>query len=235
MSARLGDLEGKLGYAFKDASLLDLALLHRSRAFEMKSPDRHNDRLEFLGDAILGFIVGERLYHEAGARGKVGDLSRRRADLVSARALAARARDLGLGEHLRLGKGEEASGGREKESLLADALESVVAAIFLDGGLDAARECVLRLLGPEIARVAAASPTDPKSELQEILQARGLPVPVYRVVRETGSAQAPLFVVEVLSLASVLGRGEGRTKKIAETAAAREALGSLGPTSGGRS
>jgi ribonuclease-3 len=235
VSGRPQDLERKLGYAFRDASLLDLALRHRSQAVESGAPDRHNDRLEFLGDAILGFIVGERLFHEAGGGGKVGDLSRRRADLVSAPALAERARDLGLGAHLRLGKGEESSGGREKESLLADAFESVLAAIFLDGGLEAARGFVLRSLGPRIAIAATASPNDPKSRLQEILQARGLSVPEYRVVAESGSAQAPRFEVEVLSRGAILGRGAGRTKKIAEASAAREALLALGPTSGGRS
>jgi ribonuclease III len=220
----LADLEARLGYRFRDRSILDLALRHRSHGHEGGSPDLHNERLEFLGDALLGFVVAERLFQAAGGRGRVGDLSRRRAELVSAASLAARARALSLGAHLRLGKGEEGSGGREKESLLADALEAVVAAIYLDGGLEAARRFIAALFANELSGLPPAPLSDPKSALQESLQARGLSVPEYRVVAESGNAQEPLFEVEVLSEGAVLGRGEGRTKKAAETEAARSAL-----------
>lgn len=227
---RLPELEARLGYRFRDPSLLDRALRHRSHGHEAGSPGLHNETLEFLGDAILGFVVGERLFRAAGDVGKVGDLSRGRADLVSAASLAPRARALGLGAHLRLGKGEEASGGRDKESLLADAIEAVVAAIFLDGGLKAAQGFILRLYAGEITKKIADPLSDPKTELQEILQGRGSSVPEYRVVTQAGSAQDPRFEVEVLSEGVRLGGGFGRTKKAAETEAAREALAKLGPS-----
>ncbi|MBI3447628.1 MAG: ribonuclease III [Acidobacteria bacterium] len=221
------DLEPALGYRFEDAARLDLALTHSSRAYETGSRDRHNERLEFLGDAILGFVVGERLLEAAGAGAQVGDLSRRRAELVSEAPLAARARALGLGPHIRLGKGASRTGERERDSILADALEAVVAAIYLDGGLDAARAFVLRLFEGDIAARPGALAGDAKSRLQEILQARGLPVPEYRVVAESPTPQDPRFDVEVLSEGKALARGTGRTKKAAETEAAKAALDAL--------
>jgi len=221
------ELEAALEYAFDDPSRLELALTHSSRAYETGSRDRHNERLEFLGDAILGFVVGERLLDAAGPGTQVGDLSRRRAELVSEAPLAAKARALGLGPHIRLGKGAARTGERERDSLLADALEAIVAAIYLDGGLDAARAFVLRLYEGELTAPPGGRAGDFKSHLQEILQARGLPVPDYRVVAESPTPQDPRFEVEVLSEGKVLARGSGRTKKAAEIAAAKAALESI--------
>jgi len=227
---RIAGLEERLGYTFRDPLLLDLALSHRSHAHEAgrgAHPSAlHNEKLEFLGDAILGFVVGQRLYEAAGLRETVGTLSRRRARLVSAAPLAARARALGIGQALKLGKGERSSGGGDKDSLLADAFEAVVAAIFLDGGIEAARTFILRLFDRELVEDAGAI-SDPKSQLQEIVQSRGLPVPEYRVIAESGASNEKLFEVEVILGGERLGAGEGRTKKAASVAAARAALRKL--------
>jgi len=219
----LARLEKRLGHHFRDPELLDLALRHRSYGHEAGSPERNNETLEFLGDAVLGFVVGWKLYDSAPPRAKVGDLSRRRAQLVSEASLAPRARALKIGEALRLGRGEEGSGGRGKDSILADALEALVAAIYLDSGMDAAREFILRTFEGEIA-VGAAPSADPKTELQEGLQAKGLPAPTYRVVKESGAAHSRTFEVEVLAGEEVLATGEGRSKKAAGSEAARKAL-----------
>ena len=220
-------LQTRLGVRFEDAGLLDLALSHRSHGHETGRPRRNNEALEFLGDAILGFVVAGRLIEKAGSRHPVGALARHRASLVSEPSLAERARALGIGECLRLGKGEEATGGRDKDSLLADAFEAVVAAIHLDRGIEAAAAFVLDRFEGRFAVGRAGSVDDPKTKLQEALQAKGRPVPEYRVVEETGPDHDRRFKVEVVIGGRAAAAGEGRSKKSASAEAARRALKGL--------
>jgi ribonuclease-3 len=225
-AAGLEALQRRLGYRFRDEGILDLALTHRSASFESGAPGRHNEALEFLGDAVLGFVAASALYERAGDRALVGALARRRAAVVSEAALAAQARALDLGSALRLGKGEAGTGGRDKPSLLADAFEAVVAAIYLDGGLAAARAFILDRLGPELAAEGRrpAEDVDPKTRLQEILQARGVAAPEYRVVEAAGPDHSRRFTVEVVVEGRGVACGEGASKKAAGTEAARAAL-----------
>lgn len=238
----LTQLEKALGHRFGDRELLKRALTHRSHAHEsgMESPaaaDIHNEQLEFLGDAVLGFVTSETLFQEFPAYSE-GQLSKLRAYLVSAQHLQAVARKLKLGDHLRLGRGEEQSGGRNKSALLVDATEAVLAALYLDGGLEAARPFIVsKILGPELKRLRAhpedARVTDHKSTLQETLQAEGLPQPRYAIVKEHGPDHAKTFTVE-LRIQSGSGpgglqvtRATGASKKQAEQKAARSALEKL--------
>jgi ribonuclease III len=221
----LAALEARMGYRFRDADLLDLALTHRSFSHESGRPARDNESMEFLGDAVLGLVMASRLFEASRGRRVVGDLARRRAALVSESSLAANAAALGIGAALRLGIGEEGSGGRAKPSLLADALEAVIAAIYLDGGLDAAREFILARFEVSLSIPRAASADlDPKTRLQEKLQARGWPAPAYRVVGTSGPDHERRFTVEVLVRGQSVARGEGASKKAAGVEAAREAL-----------
>lgn len=229
-SAKAGDLDAlqeRLGYHFKDVSLLDLALTHRSRSHEAGHPGRDNETLEFLGDAVIGLVIADHLVDAARPPVIVGALSRRRASLVSEISLAEQAAALGIGEALRLGKGEEGGGGRGKPSLLSDAFEAVIGAIYLDGGLEAAREFILTLFRPHLAtrRARAASKDlDPKTRLQETLQANGIPAPIYRVIETEGPAHERRFTVEVVVEGKGVGRGSGSSKKSAGVEAARSAL-----------
>ncbi|RMH40514.1 MAG: ribonuclease III [Deltaproteobacteria bacterium] len=222
----LSALERRLGYRFRDRALLVRAVTHRSFANEHPDAGGDNERLEFLGDAVLDLVVGEQLMarhpdlHE-------GDLSMLRASIVSEAGLSAIARDLGLGDHLRLGRGEERSGGRDKPSLLADALEAVVAAIYRDGGFDRAAEVVARLFAGAIAGAVATEPPDYKTRLQEWSQARFKVPPEYEVVAERGPDHDKTFRVDVRLRGRVLATGEGRSKKEAEQAAARAALANV--------
>lgn len=217
-------LAGVLGLAFKDALLLEQALVHRSYLNENPSfALSHNERLEFLGDAVLGLVVTEELYRNFPGR-REGEMTRLRATLVRREALARIAGDIGLGDYLYLGKGEEASGGRGKPANLAGAMEAVLAAVYLDQGLPAARGLILRLLQREITRVARQeTEVDYKSRLQEALQLRRTK-PAYVVREATGPEHERHFTVEVSDGNNVLGTGAGRTKKMAEMAAARMAL-----------
>jgi ribonuclease-3 len=219
------DLERALGYRFRDAGLLELALTHRSYANE-QGLDHHNERLEFLGDAILGVVAAEWLYRAHPAMPE-GDLSKLKAYLVSAPALAGFSVDLGVGRELRLGVGEERSGGRSKPSLLADTLEAVFGAIYLDGGLEPVRKVVTPLLGRVLDERPRVHEEDAKTRLQEMVQARGWELPEYRVVEEEGPDHAKHFTVECRLRDRPAGRGEGRSKKIAEQKAAGQALEAL--------
>jgi ribonuclease-3 len=221
--------EQRLGYEFKTRAALEAAWVHRSAANERKLPGNY-ERLEFLGDAVLGLITAAWLYREHPDLPE-GELARRKSALVSAGALASYARQLGLGRHLLLGQGEEKSGGRDKPSLLADSFEAVIAAVYLDGGMRAARGVVERFLR-ESAGTLDLESTDAKSKLQESIQAAGRPAPVYRVSEETGPDHAKQFTVEVLIDGEVAGRGRGRSKKSAEVDAARRALESDRETPG---
>ena len=219
------ELERVLGYKFRDPKLLTLALTHRSYANENGLPD-HNERLEFLGDAVLGAVAAEWLFRRYPEMPE-GDLSKRKSHLVSAVVLAGLADELGVGRGLLLGVGEERSGGREKPSLLADSAESVIGAIYLDGGLEPVRALVTRLLAQVVEERPRLHETDSKTRLQEELQARGWSLPEYRLVAEMGPDHEKRFVVECRVCDRAAGRGEGRSKKIAEQRAASEALDSL--------
>lgn len=221
------DLERALGYRFRDPALLTLALTHRSYANESGLAD-HNERLEFLGDAVLGTVTADWLFRVHPELPE-GDLSKRKSYLVSAPVLAALADALGIGRSLRLGVGEERSGGREKRSLLADSAEAVIGAIYLDGGLAPVRELVTRLLERLIEERPWIDEHDAKTRLQEELQARGWSLPEYRLVAEMGPDHEKRFVVECRVCDKAAGRGEGRSKKIAEQRAAAEALDALPP------
>lgn len=212
----------KLGVTFKDASLLELALTHRSFAYENELTDT-NERLEFLGDAILNLCVTDLLY----ARFPMyleGDLAKLRASLVSEPALAEVAGELDLGEAIKLGRGESQSGGRHKPSIKADALEAVLGAVYLDGGIAGIRRLVKRLFGGRIEASADKEiPKDAKTRLQEIVTRRHGMLPRYRVVG-SGPDHAKRFRAEVFVDEEFYGDGEGRSKKEAEQAAAARAL-----------
>lgn len=221
------ELEESLGYRFEDRTILERALTHRSRAHEAPggvAGDAY-ERLEFLGDALLGFLVSERLMNDD-PEADEGTLTRRRQTVVSTEALAQVSRRLGLGKALILGRGEDATGGRAKPSLLADAFESILAAVYLDGGLRAARAFVRRQLKGELARTLGETGpgTDAKTRLQEMVQARWRLTPRYRIVSTTGPAHAHEFTAEVLVGLETAGRGVGSSRKDAEREAARDAL-----------
>ncbi len=216
-------LEEKLGYRFKDPALLKNALTHSSYANENRAEGvPSNERLEFLGDSVLGFVTAKHLYAAQPAMPE-GRMTRLRAELVCEHSLYGVARELGLGEYLRMGHGEEKNGGRERASILADATEAVIAAIFIDGGIEPAASFVERLvLSPEAIRAHHAS--DYKTELQELVQRRPDQQLRYTDAGETGPDHDKLFMSEVRLNGQVIGCGSGRTKKEAEQAAACQAL-----------
>lgn len=227
----LDNLEKILGYRFENRSLLERSISHRSWAHEQVAPGAedearrlHNEALEFLGDSVLGLIVADYLHREHPG-GTEGELSRMKHRLVSAPTLAQASQRLKLGEFLRLGRGEEKSGGKHKEALLADVLEAITGAIFLDGGLDAATEFVQKALDEELqdSNPLAAAESDYKTMLQEKLQGERRAAPRYSVVETLGPPHRRVFHVEVSWDAGKV-RGEGRSIKAAEVAAAREAL-----------
>ncbi len=219
-------LEASIGYEFDDPSLLLTALTHRSHSHEQDREEEENyERLEFLGDALLGFFVAEWLFADDPVNPE-GILSRRRQSVVRAPTLARISRRLGLGDAIRLGRGEELSGGRVKPALLADLFEAVLAAIYLDGGVEPARAFVLTHLGAELSKVRRRKDAvdDYKTKLQEELQSRLQRTPRYRIVSTSGPAHALEFEVEVLMDDQVLARGSGRNRKQAEQVAARVAF-----------
>ena len=226
--ADLDALQQTLGISFNDLSLLEGALVHSSYINENPSlAPASNERLEFLGDAVLGLIVAERLYQDF-PHADEGAMTRLRAALIRRDTLARMARAIGLGDYLYLGKGEEASGGRRKPANLAGALEAVIAAIFLDQGSAITKDFILRLLNPELQKaVSQGAGVDHKSRLQELIQAKEQQTPVYRVVEAIGPDHDKWFTVEVMVGDTVLGRGSGKGKKAAETEAARSALKQL--------
>lgn len=225
------ELQGSLGIQFKDTRLLEQALYHRSYLNEAgDSAMESNERLEFLGDAVLGLVISEKLYRDYPSLTE-GQLSQIRAVLVRWDALARAAERIGLGEYLVLGRGEELSGGRRRPSNLAGALEAIIGAAFLDGGLGKARRLVLKLLKPDLGEIADRGMTiDSKSQLQHLAQARWRQIPQYRLISSEGPDHAKLFTVEVLVGNNVMGRGQGRNKKQAELNAARQALETLSAT-----
>ncbi|MGD9017002.1 MAG: ribonuclease III [Desulfobacterales bacterium] len=220
-------LEKAIGYRFKRPALALEALRHRSYVNEQASPAlADNERLEFLGDAVLNLVVSELLM-ERYPEMTEGDLSRARATLVNENQLADLAKHIGIGPMVQLGKGEIMSGGREKNSILSDTLEAIVAAVFLDGGLDSAYRVLRRRFGNLMACIDGPSPSlDSKSRLQELIQTRIHAVPRYRVVEEHGPDHDKTFCVE-LEVDGLVARGTGKSKKTAEQDAAREALNRL--------
>ncbi|HKF25778.1 MAG TPA: ribonuclease III [Candidatus Acidoferrum sp.] len=229
------ELQGRLGYRFNNRQLLVTALTHSSAIPELRTAAealggdpavvQDNERLEFLGDAVLDLLASEYLLENFPSWSE-GQLSRSRAYLVNAQALEIAARKLGIGEFLRLGRGEEKTGGREKAAIIADSLEAIVAAIYLDAGLGEARRVLHRVLfesALELGGVRIAE-SDRKSALQEFLQGKGRPPAEYRLAGETGPDHQKLFYVEVWSQGEFLASGQGNTKKEAEQKAARLAL-----------
>jgi ribonuclease-3 len=223
-------LEAALGYQFKSQELLIRALTHRSSVYEKTSTAAaDNEQLEFLGDAILGFVVSDALV-SAHPDYPEGKLSKLKAHLVSAVHLHQVAARLKLGDHLLLGRGEEMSGGREKKALLANAIEALIAAVYLDGGIEPAGRFILEHVigGPEPSSEEAPA-TDYKSALQELAQSLSLPQPRYAIVEERGPEHAKTFLVEVRVGRDWVSRAEGLSKKSAGQKAAQEILRQLGP------
>ena len=229
----LDRVEEALGHRFADRALLERALTHSSWANEAGSSGGDNERLEFLGDSVLNFLVSELLFRTWPDLDE-GTLSKARAHFVDEPSCAAAGRRLGLGPALKLAVGESRSGGHAKASLLADAFEAVLAAVYLDAGIEAAREAVRRLLGEEIAALApsALPARDAKTALQELVQARDGALPEYRLLSEGGPDHEKRFVYEV-SAAGDAATGEGSSKKEAQRAAAAALLARLSPASGG--
>ncbi|MFP4599144.1 MAG: ribonuclease III [Persicimonas sp.] len=226
--AGLDAFEETIGYRFSERALLIRALTHRSYANETDEPVRDNQRLEFLGDAVLGLVVANELF-DRDREVQEGALSTRQAQVVCEPTLADAARSIELGEHLRLGRGEATTGGRDKNSLLADAYEALLAAIYLDGGLEATREVIVAQLDEALSEVRQTSaPTDFKSRLQTVIQRDRSTQPEYRIVDESGPPHDMVFVAEVRVDGEPLGAGRGRSKKVAEQHAAQEALETLG-------
>ena len=218
-------LEERLGYQFTDRSLLENALTHSSYANEHRDAGMSsNERLEFLGDSVLGMVVADHLYREH-PRMPEGELTRTRAALVCEGSLVEVARALDLGKYLRLGKGEDAGGGRERPSILADATEAVLAAIYLDGGIAQARRVIRTLILGNEEEMSASR--DYKTALQELVQRESGQKLAYRLVAEEGPDHAKRFSVEVELNGKTVGAGEGRTKKAAEQNAAKAAIAAL--------
>ena len=226
MSA-FAELQTRLGHHFRDESLLRLALTHPSIAHEANVATAHNQRLEFLGDSVLGLVLSRELFEKFPTVDE-GALTKSRAKLVNAGSLALHARTLGLGAHLILSRGEENTGGRDRASALADAFESLLGAIFLDGGFEAAREFVLREFAADFSSLTeAADIENPKGELQELLQSRSPHAPEYDFLSATGSDHDRMFECAVRHAGAELARGTGKSKKAAESAAALAALEKL--------
>ena len=223
----LAELQTRLGYSFRDENLLRLALTHPSVAHEANTALTHNQRLEFLGDAVLSLVLSRALYEKFPTADE-GALTKSRAKLVNAGSLAAHGRALGLGAHLILSRGEENTGGRERASALADAFEALLGAIFLDGGFAVAGEFILREFAADFSALTeAADIENPKGELQELLQAQSPLGPEYEFIAATGPDHDRVFECAVRHGGAELARGTGKSKKAAESAAALAALEKL--------
>jgi ribonuclease-3 len=225
------ELAQSLAVPFTNTDLLQQAVYHRSYLNEAERQVESNERMEFLGDAVLGIIVSDKLYRDYPTLSE-GHLSQLRALLVRWDALARAAERIGLGEYLVLGRGEELSGGRKRPSNLAGAFEALIGAAFLDGGMTRAKKLVLKLLKTDFEAIAAQGITaDSKSELQHLAQTRWHEIPQYKLISSEGPDHAKLFTVEVAVGEQVMGQGQGRNKKQAELNAARQALETLAAAS----
>ncbi|MDO8472498.1 MAG: ribonuclease III [Dehalococcoidia bacterium] len=223
----LDSLEQRLGVSFRDKDLLTQAMVHRSYinenpTFALDS----NERMEFLGDVVLGLVVAERLYNSFPDLPE-GRLTRLRSAVVCQDMLFQTAQRIGLGEFLLLGNGEDASGGRDKPTNLARALEALIGAVYLDLGIGKARDLIIGLLGEEICEQSKCAPADYKSQLQELLHARKRATPSYHIVDASGPDHEKVFTSEVIEGGNVLGKGSGHSKKASEASAARAALARL--------
>jgi ribonuclease-3 len=226
------EFELRIGYTFERHDLLRRALTHKSYSHEAKDTDvRHNETFEFLGDSVLGFVIGDLLFRHFPQLDE-GALSKMKAYLVSAQSLAAKARALGMGEAILLGVGEEKTGGRKKDSLLANLFEAVIAAIYLDGGIEPARRLIERSFVDDIGAIDQQDLLfhDYKTALQELAQGKGLQLPEYSVVGEVGPDHDKTFIVEV-KLGTLTARGEGSSKKEAQQQAAKHAMREFGSAS----
>jgi ribonuclease-3 len=224
----LSDFERQIGYTFQQRDILTRALTHKSYSHEARQQDiRDNETFEFLGDSVLGFVIGDLLFRRFPTLDE-GALSKIKAYLVSANSLAAKARDLGMGDVIYLGVGEEKSGGRKKESLLANLFEAMIAAVYLDGGIDAARMMIEKSFATDLENIDQDDLLfqDYKTALQELAQGKGLLLPEYNVVDEVGPDHDKRFIVDV-KIGSLVARGEGSSKKEAQQQAAKNALGSF--------
>ncbi len=224
----LSGFEERIGYTFQNRDLLARALTHKSYSHEARQNDiRDNETFEFLGDSVLGFVVGDLLFRRFPTLDE-GALSKIKAYLVSANSLAEKAREFGMGEVIYLGVGEEKSGGRKKESLLANLFEAMIAGVYLDGGVDPARALIERSFVNDLETIDADDLLfqDYKTALQELAQGKGLPLPEYNVVDEVGPDHDKRFIVDV-KIGSEISRGEGSSKKEAQQQAAKHALASF--------
>ncbi|GAC1430402.1 MAG: ribonuclease III [Thermoanaerobaculia bacterium] len=221
----LADFERRIGYTFQRRDLLTRAITHKSYSHEARHETvRHNETFEFLGDSVLGFVIGDMLFRQFPDLDE-GALSKMKAYLVSATSLAAKARVFGMGDVILLGVGEEKTGGRKKDSLLANLFEAMLAAIFIDGGIEPARRVIEGSFLPDIRAINEQDLLfhDYKTALQELAQGKGLPLPEYNVTEEVGPDHDKTFVVDV-KVGSLVTRGEGSSKKEAQQEAARRAL-----------
>ncbi len=219
---KLTQLQHRLGYTFNEVKLLHQALTHRS------ADQAHNERLEFLGDAILSFVVADHLYHQLSTIDE-GQLSRMRSHLVKGETLADIGQQLNLSETITLGQGEQRSGGTQRHSILSDAVEAIIAAVYLDGGLTAANDLIHRLLAERLRNpVTALQAKDPKSRLQERLQAAGLPLPTYHIQQVQGSQHQQTFIMACqITEPAICATGQGTNRRRAEQQAATAALQQL--------
>ena len=230
----LDEIQLNINYKFKDINLINTSLTHSSYANESKMRIyENNERLEFLGDVIVNLIVSEYLYHKFSELPE-GELTKKRAAIVCESSLAFAARKINLGEYLLLGKGEEATGGRNRESILADTFEALTGAIYIDGGLTSTREFLLGMFEQEVIYALSKGNLfiDYKTELQETLQKRTKSKIEYKVVREVGPDHNKKFYMDVIVENKVIGSGMGRNKKEAEQMAAKQALDRIGKENG---
>jgi ribonuclease III len=221
----LEDFEKRIGYTFRDRDLLTRAITHKSYSHEARHENsRHNETFEFLGDSVLGFVIGDMLFRHFPELDE-GALSKMKAYLVSATSLAEKARSFEMGDVILLGVGEEKTGGRKKDSLLANLFEAMVAGVYLDGGIDPARKLIEDSFRGDISRIDREDLLfhDYKTALQELAQGKGLALPDYNVIEEVGPDHDKTFVVEV-KVGNHVARGEGSSKKEAQQQAARHAL-----------
>lgn len=219
------EFEKVIGYTFRNPEYLERALTHSSYNKEKNTHHKDNERLEFLGDAFFDAIVSVELFHRMGPVTE-GMLTKTRAQIVCERSLAENARRLNLGKYINLGHGEDSAGGRKKDSILADAMEAIIGALFMDGGYDAAQRFVVEIFNDTIDKAANGKLfSDYKSEIQEVLQAKGKGAQIiYEIDREEGPAHNKTFYVHLEYNGQILGCGSGKSKKEAEQNAAREAL-----------
>ena len=227
LSERLAAFEEKIGYSFKNKNLLHEALSHSSYANECKKGRNSNERLEFLGDSVLSIVISEHLFNHFKHLPE-GELTKIRASLVCEKALFEFSKQISLGDFILLGKGEENTGGRNRPSIVSDAFEAVIAAVFLDGGMEAAREYVLGFIPKDLDRSSVKKLQDYKTILQEIIQRNPEEKVEYVLRSQSGPDHDRHFVVEVCLNTNVIGHGEGHSKKQAEQQAAKEALRLMG-------